>query len=368
MASVAPAGQSGAGGQMASYRRRLEQDLDGWIARGLVPAENRAAILQGVGEGRRLDAATALAIIGALMAGVAVIAFIAANWGVIPRLARFGLILAAFGAAGGGAAWASARGRPIAAQALLSVAALIFAAAIGLTGQIFDIAGDPQAALRTAGVAAVILALAGRSPWAGVVALGMFTIGDFLDDRVFGRDAAWSGWLVVAAPVGAAAALAWRSPALAHAAGLAALVAPLTFDPLMRDQSEILFMAAAAILAVAALGARQLRERFEGVAGVLYGWFAWGALLWFGAAGFDDSLRGVAHSVAWLAVASAAIAIGRHDRHGGVTSAGVVAVFAAGASLLFNLGVGLMTSAAVFAGSALVALGVAFVLRRRTAA
>ena len=55
---------------MASYRRRLEQDLDGWIDRGLVPAENRGAILDSVGEGRRLDAATALAIIGALLAGV----------------------------------------------------------------------------------------------------------------------------------------------------------------------------------------------------------------------------------------------------------------------------------------------------------
>src|SRR5690242_21667815 len=133
---------------MASYRRRLEQDLDGWIARGLVSAENRAAILESVGEARRLDAATSLAIIGALMGGVAVIAFVAANWGAIPRIGRFALILAAFLAAGGGAAWASARGRPIAGHALLSVAALIFAAAIGLTGQIFDIAGAPSAALR----------------------------------------------------------------------------------------------------------------------------------------------------------------------------------------------------------------------------
>ena len=49
---------------MANYRRRLEQDLDGWIGRGLVPAESRAAILDSVGEARRLDASTALAIMG----------------------------------------------------------------------------------------------------------------------------------------------------------------------------------------------------------------------------------------------------------------------------------------------------------------
>lgn len=355
---------------MANYRRRLEQDLDGWIGRGLVPAENRAAILESVGEGRRLDAATALAVIGALLAGVAVIAFIAANWSAIPRIARFAMILAAFLGAAGGSAWAGARGRPIASQALLSVAALVFAAAIGLTGQIFDIAGDPQAALRTAGVAAAALALAGRSPWAGIVALAMLTIGDFLDQRVFGRDADWAGWLVVAAPLGVAGALGWRSPALAHAAGVASLLVALTFDPFMRDHSETLFLAASGLLAAAAAGARTLRERPDlgPSAGVLYGWFAWGALIWFGVAGFDETLRGVAHSLAWLVLAGAAVGIGRHDRHGGVTSAGVVGLFAAGATLLFNLGVGLMTSAAVFAGSALIALAVAFVLRRRRAA
>ena len=350
---------------MASYRRRLEQDLDGWIGRGLVPAENRAAILESVGEARRLDAATSLAIIGALMAGVAVIAFVAANWGAIPRMGRFALILAAFLAAGGGAAWASARGRPIAGHALLSVAALIFAAAIGLTGQIFDIAGDPQTALRGAGLAAALLALAGRSPWAGVVGLVMLGLGDFTDGSMFGPDRASFGWLVIAAPLGAATALFWRSQALAHAAGLAASLAVLTFDPLVRDHSETVFMVSAAVLAAGAAGARWARERFEGPAGVLYGWFAWGALSWFGIAGFDADFRGVAHSIAWLALAGAAVGLGRHDRHAGVTAAGVVGLFAAGATLLFNLGVGLMTSAAVFAGSALIALVVAFVLRRR---
>lgn len=351
---------------MASYRRRLEQDLEGWIAKGLVPGDNRAAILASVGEGRRLDAATALAIIGALLAGVAVIAFVAANWDVIPRLARFALILIAFLGASGGAAWAGARARPLMGQTLLSVAALIFAAAIGLTGQIFDIAGDPATALRGAGLAGVLLAVAGRSPWAAIVALAMLALGDFTDGTLFGRDKFLFGWIVVAAPAAAAAALLWRSQALAHGAGLASVLAVLTFDPLLRDHAEVLFLGAAAVMALGAAGARWVREGFEG-AGVLYGWLAWGALIWFGAAGFDDDLRGVGHSIGWLALSGAAVGLGRHDRHAGVTSAGVVGLFAAGGTLLFNLGVGLMTSAAVFAGSALTALAVALVLRRRAA-
>jgi len=354
---------------MASYRRRLEQDLEGWIGRGLVPAESRAAILGSVGEARRLDAATALAIIGGLLAGVAMIAFVAANWSDIPRIARFGLVLAVFLGAAGGAAWASAGGRLVTSHVLLSVAALVFAAAIGLTGQIFDIAGDPQAALRAAGLAAALLALAGRSPWAAAVGLALLALGDFTNRSSFaGGQAAWLGWLVVAAPMGVAAALAWRSQALAHVAGIAAILAVMTFDDSLRSRADMVFLSASAVLAAGAAAARVLRDRFEGPAGVLYGWFTWGALVWFGASGFGDHLKGVGHSIAWLALSAGVVVLGRHDRHAPVTAAGVIGLFAAGASLLFNLGVGLMTSAAVFGGAALVALAVAWAMRGRKAA
>lgn len=352
---------------MASYRRRLEQDLDGWIGRGLVPAESRAAILGSVGEGRRLDAATSLAIVGGLLAGVAVIAFVAANWSDIPRIARFVLVLAAFLGAAAGAAWASARGRTVTSHVLLSVAALIFAAAIGLTGQIFDIAGDPQAALRGAGLAAALLALAGRSPWAAAVGLVLIAFGDFSGRSGFAPGAAaLPGWLVIAAPLGAVLAVAWRSQALAQVAGIAAIVAVLTFERVFRADPEQVFLGAAAVMTAAAAGARFLRER-SGAAGVLYGWFVWGALIWFGAAGFGEALRGVGHSVAWLALSMGVVALGRHDRQAPVTGAGVVGLFAAGGTLLFNLGVGLMTSAAVFGGAALIALAVAWAMRGRKA-
>ncbi|CAN7440507.1 DUF2157 domain-containing protein [Phenylobacterium sp. LjRoot225] len=350
---------------MASYRRRLEQDLDGWIGRGLVPAESRAAILDSVGEARRLDVATTLSIVGGLLAGVAVIAFVAANWSEIPRIARFALILAAFLGAAGGAAWASTRQRAVTSQVLLSVAALIFAAAIGLTGQIFDIAGDPQTALRSAGLAAALLALAGRSPWAAAVGLVLIGLGELAVGRLFDASKPWLGWLVVAAPLGALTAVWWRSQALAHVSGIAAVVAVLTLERLGRGHEEITFMGAALVLALGAGLARAVRERFEGPPSVLYGWFTWGALLWFGVAGFGDRLRGVPHSLAWMLLALAVVALGRHDRHSPVTAAGVVGLLAAGAVLLFNLGIGLMTSSAVFAGCAIVALVTALAMRRR---
>ena len=350
---------------MARYRERLERDLDGWIADSLVPAENRAAILASVGEARRLDTSTALAIVGALLGGVAVIALVAANWSAIPRVARFALILIVFLSVAGRAAWAHGKGRPLASQTLLCVAALVFAGAIGLTGQIFDIAGDPQAALRGAGLAALLLAVAGRSPWTAAVGLVFLGLGDLARTRFLDDTSEWPGWIAVVAPIGAGIAL-WRtSKVLAHVAGLGCVVAVLTFDRMFAGQADVVFLIAAMVLGAAALVARTLPARTEGPAGVLYGWWASGALLWFGVSGgVGDTLGGVVHSGAWMVLSVAALALGRSDHHTAVTAVGVISLLAAGAFLLFNLGVGLLTSAAVFGGCAFVALGVAFVMRR----
>ncbi|ODT88503.1 DUF2157 domain-containing protein [Phenylobacterium sp. SCN 70-31] len=350
---------------MADYRERLARDLDRWIAARLVPAENRAAILESVAEPRRLDAATALAIVGGLLAGAAVIAFVAANWSEIPRLARFTLVLAAFLGAAGGAAWASGRGRPVLSQVLLCVAAMVFAAAIGLTGQIFDIAGDAKAALRGAGLAAALLALAGGAPWVGVVALVFTGLGDLSGSGRGDDGQIWPGWLVVAAPLAAATALAGRSSALAHAAGIGAFVAVFTLQGFVAGRTEVVFLSAAAVLGAGAAVARALRPRGQAPAGVLYGWLAWGGLACFGLARFGDGLSGVGHSAAWMALSVAVIVLGRHDRHAPVTAAGVVGLIAAGASLLHDLGVDLMLAAGVFGLGSLVALAVAFALRRR---
>lgn len=362
---------------MASYRKRLEADLDGWIGRGLVPAESRLAILESVGEVRRLDAATALGLIGGLLAGVAVIALVAANWSDIPRIARFLVILVAFLGAAAAAAWASSRSRPVASQVLLVVAGLIFAAAIGLTGQIFDIAGDPQAGLRGAALAAGLLAIAGGAPWAGVLALAFLGLGELAGLRLFSSaEESWPWWLGVGAAVGAAFALRWRSQVLAHAAGVATFPTAGLLYARIEDggPAPVLFLAAAAAALV--IGARQRRESLPPPAGVLYGWWTWVALWCVAAAvakvcsltGLTEAGKGVALSVIMLLVSGALVAVGRIERHGGVTAVGVLGLLGAGASLLSSLGVSLFTSAAVFAVAAVVALAAAFVLKRRRAA
>lgn len=348
---------------MAGYRSRLEADLEGWIAAGLVPAESREAILADVGEPRRLDAATALAFVGLALLGLAVTAFVASNWNGFPRALRFALVLLAFGAAVAGAARASALGRAMTRNGLLTLAAFIYAAAVGLTGQIFDIAGDPQRALYGSGAAAGLLAVAGRSSGAAVAALVLVGAGDFSDEA-----GGLGTWGLAAAPMGLALAWRWRSAPLAQA-GSIALIAALARFALESGDPEAVGLALSGGFALLAAGARWAAGRDEGVtAAVIYNWAVWGALGFFGAAGSGALLGGVPHRVAWLALGAGAIALGRNDRQGMITAGGVLAFIGAVATLLFDLGLSLLAAAGLFAVCSLVALGGGWALRGRRAA
>ena len=351
---------------MAGYKDRLAADLDGWIADGLVPAGNRTAILSSVADSRRVDASVALAVIGALLLGIAAIAFIAANWDVIPRLARFALILSLFLAVIGAAAWTARDGaRPILTNTLLSVAALVFAGAIGLTGQIFDIAGDPQRALRSAGLAAALLAIAGRSSGAAIASLALIMLGEFAG----GFETGTSRWLIFAAPIGMALSWFWNSKPLAHMAALSLIVGLLSALSFYEQTwGAPGLIAGGVVLGCLAGAARQLSD--ERTSGVFFLWFVWGALALFAVGGFDEVRGGylIAHRATWLVLAGGVIALGMHDRQSMVTAAGVVAIIAGVCTILFGLGLGLMTAAGLFAACALIALVAGFLTRSRKVA
>lgn len=351
---------------MASYKARLERDLDRWIAQGLTPAASRQPILDSVADSRRLDASTALAAVGGLLLGIAVIAFVAANWGVIPRLARFVMILLLFLGVGAGAAWAARGERPVLRDTLLLVAALIYAAAIGLTGQIFDIAGDPQTALRGAGLAAALLAVAGRSAGAGVAALLLLALGD-LSPQLFDVGEHPAPWLAYAAPLGLVLAWVWRSRPMAHAAAialpLAVLLLMLTHE---RDNRQLECLAAAVGFAALAGAMRWRAGRGDGLAAIVYGWAVWSALIYFASVGIGDhDLGRLAHRGVWLVLSGGVIALGLLDRQGAITAAGILSLAAAGCVILFDLGLGLLTAAGVFGACALVVLAAGWLLRRR---
>lgn len=357
---------------MAGYKQRVKADLERWIGAGLVQPDKRDAILASIPDARRLDAATALAWVGAILAGIAVIAFVAANWDGMSRLTRFATLLAAFICLCAGGAWAAHKPRPILCNISLTMATLAFAASIGLTGQIFDIAGDPRAASYAAGLAGFALALAGRSTGAAAAGLVFVALGDLTNQSWFSGMESQAPWMLPTAPLAAFLALRWRSAPLAHASALAILYCFAWFAARMHEpQAGVLFFLSIMLGAMAA-GARWLREQDKPFASVFYGWFALGALIFFAFAGYlpffgaEDSFAGkVTHRVLWLCASGALIALGRLDRHMLATAIGVLSLIAAICALLADLGLDLMAAAGVFLLCAIAAAIAGLMLRRK---
>lgn len=349
---------------MASYRDRVTADLDAWIAAGHIGADKRDAILATLPQARRLDAASALAWVGAVLLGVAVIAFIAANWSEIPRLGRFAMVIGLFAASAGAAAWYAHRNLQRAADALLMFASLVFAAAIGLTGQIFDIAGEPRNALYGAGVAAFALSLAGRSQGAAIVGLLFLGIADFMTNG-WGSGDLEAPWLIFAAPLGAWLAIAWKSAPLAHASAIAIIASFGWVSGRIDENHQIAFLFFSVWLAAMAAGGRWLRQQNRPFGGVFYGWFAWGALFFFAIGGYAGGDWGILHRLVWLLAAGGLIALGRYDQHNMVTTIGVLGLMGAIAALLSDLGLNLLAAAGLFFVAALAALIIGLALRRR---
>jgi uncharacterized membrane protein len=356
---------------MAAYKERVAQDLDKWIAAGHVAADKRAAILSSIPDARRLDAATALAWVGGLLLGIAIIAFVAANWEGLPRLARFALLLAFFLGLAAASAWSAHKERPVLSNIALMIASLVFAASIGLTGQIFDIAGDPRAASYGAGLAAFALALAGRSTGAATVGLVFIGLGDFTEQDWFSGLNSDAPWMLFAAPLGAYLALRWSSAPLAHVSAIAIIYCFGWFAARVEAEAGVLLFLSIGLGAMAA-GARWLRTQGRAFAGVFYGWFAWAALMFFAIAGylpwFGDSTSdagGIVHRIAWLGASSAVLALGRYDSHTLVSTVGVLSLIGAICALLADLGLTLLAAAGVFLLCAVAALIGGLVLRKR---
>jgi uncharacterized membrane protein len=162
----------------SGYRKRLAEDLPRWREAGWVTPEGATQILASF-EGRRstFGLAAIVGVLGALLLGAGVIAFVGANWEYMPRIFRFALLIAALGIAYGAAALLAAREYRVFAEAALLVAGLVFAASIALIGQTYHLAGDFSgailfwqigivgAALMTGSATLVILSLAGAGYW-----------------------------------------------------------------------------------------------------------------------------------------------------------------------------------------------------------
>lgn len=185
-----------------AYKRRLKDDLEAWVAKGWVSSVAATAILK---EQERDDGQSrlpmALAGMGMICVALAVFAFIAANWGAIPKPLKLAGIAVIVGVSHWLAALVAARGRRGLSDLTTGFATLVFVGGMALVGQIFHLPSD----------------------WAG----GAFLV------TIGGLAAAWLTGSRTSLVVAAVAAITWQvarseigaSGLLEHFIGLAFLLA-----------------------------------------------------------------------------------------------------------------------------------------------
>lgn len=126
-----------------NYQRRLKADLKRWEHDGVVTPAVGAAIrgaLPPLTQGIRIP--VIVGIMGGLLIAGAFLAFVAAHWTDIPRIARFGIIATGVVGANVIGAWFARAGRAIEADLCASVGAVIFGAGIALVGQMYHLGED----------------------------------------------------------------------------------------------------------------------------------------------------------------------------------------------------------------------------------
>lgn len=258
------------------YRQRLTRDIDRWIGAGWIDAAHRDAILADIGPGPlRPSALGALTILGAVLLGLSALTFVGANWDVIPRLARFGLLLACLWASLMGSGQALRLGHSTLGHALSLLGVVLFGAAIMLTAQTFNMTSFRNTAvLIWAGAGGLTAWLIGSRPvlilatglgalWAGLEAANPYVTGSI-----------WGYWPVAA--IGAFLAVRLRSSVSMHLTAIAVVFwiahalylwerAQTVSDPAVQAVSILIFGAMALVAAL-------LRDRALEGSGVFAGW------------------------------------------------------------------------------------------------
>jgi len=131
------------------YVTSVKKDIVRWRERGLIDAATADALRGDIEANRTrgVSFGAILAILAAVLLGAALLLLIAANWELLPRLVRLGLIVMLLLAGYLGGAWLKVRGRDAFAEAFWIVAAAAFGGGIALVGQMYHLSGDETQAV-----------------------------------------------------------------------------------------------------------------------------------------------------------------------------------------------------------------------------
>ena len=167
---------------MSRYAKRLDRDLARWREAGWITPDGEAGIRRDIAatDSSKLDLASALGILGAVLIGFGAMSFVAAHWSEMPRLFRLALIFVALFASYGVAGVLFERKHPIFAHAAVLVGVSIFGAGIMLVAQMFHIEGHPPDAVLTWAMGALAAGVILKSNPALAVAMLLVCL--------------WAGW------------------------------------------------------------------------------------------------------------------------------------------------------------------------------
>ncbi|MGY8638401.1 DUF2157 domain-containing protein [Bradyrhizobium sp. 14AA] len=205
-----------------AYRQRLEADLVQWEADGVIAPAAAASIrgaLPPLPAG--INIAVVVGIVGGLLIAAAFLAFVAAHWTEIARLARFAILLAGMGVASGLGAWFANAGRTVLADLCASIGAIIFGAGIALVGQMYHLGDDFAGGMLLWSIGAFAAALLTGSR--GALAVGLVAACIWTCMRTYDAPDVLHLPFVAVWLLAAALAFAWNSRAAAHLVAIAVL-------------------------------------------------------------------------------------------------------------------------------------------------
>jgi uncharacterized membrane protein len=205
-----------------AYRQRLEADLGKWEADGVIAPAVGAAIrmaLPPLAPG--INISVVLGIVGGLLIAAAFLAFVAAHWMELARVARLAILFSGTITAFGLGGWFARGGRPVLADLCAGIGSIIFGAGIALVGQMYHLGDDFAGGMLLWAIGALTAAVLTGSRGALAVALVAGSL--WTGWRIFElRDVPHASFLAIWL-IAAGLALAWNSRVAAHLVAVAAL-------------------------------------------------------------------------------------------------------------------------------------------------
>ncbi|MGA8943175.1 MAG: DUF2157 domain-containing protein [Thermoactinomyces sp.] len=142
----------------------LKRELSRFEQTGLITSEQVQSILSSYKVKGKTGFIRILLMIGSILIGVGILSFIAGNWNVLSKTAKFSLIL--FGLAGAYVSgWKMEKDFPKTSRSLYYIGLAIFGAGIFLIGQMFHQSSEPQQAFLAWLCGAVPLSLYLKDHW-----------------------------------------------------------------------------------------------------------------------------------------------------------------------------------------------------------